>query len=61
MGTLFLTRDFDGILKLHFEEPTLSPANNWVSSSEKELDFTLFPKVSFENSPMEVELKLIEK
>ena len=58
---LWIARDLDTTLKLHFEEPILFPANNWISSSEKELDPTLFPEVSFENSPMEVKLKLIEK
>lgn len=57
---LWIARDLDTTLKLHFEEPTLFPANNWISSNEKELDFTLFPEVSFENSPMEVELKLMK-
>lgn len=57
---IWITRDFDTTLKVHFEEPEIFPANNWISSSEKELDPTLFPEVTFEKSPMKVELKLIQ-
>lgn len=61
MKKFFLTRDWDATLKLHFEEPTLFQEDIWISLGEKELDFTLFPEVTFENSPMQVELKLVEK
>ena len=60
MGTMFLTRDWDATLKLHFEKPTLFQEDIWVSFGEKELDFTLFPEVTFENSPMQVEIKLVK-
>ena len=59
MGIMFLTRDLDATLKLHFEVPTLFPGNNWISHGERELDFTLFPEVTFENSPVQVELKIV--
>lgn len=61
MGIMFLTRDWNSALKLHFEEPTLFQEDVWISHGEKELDFTLFPEVTFENSPVQVELKIVEK
>ena len=61
---LFITRDSSGDLFLHAEKPRLLKdiynemwcSDNWVILKKES-----FPEVTFENSPMEVELKLIEK
>lgn len=57
---LWIARDKDGSLCLYYEEPYkcrgffLCDMNNGMW-----LDRTLFPEVTFENSPQEVELKLV--
>ena len=66
---MWICRDKDGLLHLEFtDKPPFKSINErtvvWESNSEwgsVELDRTSFPEVTFENSPMEVELKLIEK
>jgi hypothetical protein len=50
----------DGILTLHYERPTYIASKGWNKIGAIP-DSRLFPEVTFENSPMEVELKLIEK
>ena len=55
---MWITRDCNGLF-LHYEYPT--PDKKWMYYSRMQLDDTDFPEVTFENSPMEVELKLIEK
>lgn len=57
---IWITRDFDKSLKLHFDTPTLFEDETWVSLGEKEIDFTLFSEVTFENSPQMIELKLVK-
>ena len=60
---MWIARDEDGILTLYYGKPILEDWLGMWSSKEgrKELDRDLFPEVTFENSPMKVELKLIEK
>lgn len=63
---MWIARDEDGLLNLFFEEEPYRKVyeriivwtNEW---GDVGLDEELFPEVTFENSPMEVELKLIEK
>ena len=66
---IWICRDEDGLLHLEFtDKPPFKSIYEktvvWASNSEwgsVELDRTSYPEVTFENSPMEVELKLIEK
>ena len=64
---MWIARAESGNLKLHQTEPQqevsmLTGGINWNDSLESfKIDDRLFPEVTFENSPMEVEIKLIEK
>ena len=65
---IWLCRNTHGILSLHWTEPFKVKYNNhtyWDSVGRYDKHNLLyddhFPEVTFENSPMEVELKLIEK
>ena len=53
---LWIARDKNGTLALHENEP-YCPYDNWHNSNQEwYLDQSLFPKVTFENSPQQVEL-----
>ena len=64
---MYIARDEEGCLLLHSEKPSkgyddLTRKWYWGSmGNSMELDDQMYPEVIFENSPMEVELKLIEK
>lgn len=67
---MWIARDSDNELFLFESEPVLRGCDKtgylWYEPLDKfercsKLDEFLFPEVTFENSPMEVELKLIEK
>lgn len=54
---LWIARDGDGGLYLYPEEPTKDAIyKNWSSYNWIGLELSLFPEVTFENSPQEVEL-----
>ena len=56
---LWIARNKNGTLVLHESVP-YCPFANWHSSDRRfYLDSELFPEVTFENSPQEVELKLV--
>lgn len=58
---LWIARDKDGLIYLYMKKPTLI---GWYFDTKYligEIDKTSFPEVTFENSPQEVELKLVEK
>lgn len=57
---MWIARDFNNHIFLHYERPRLR-GEVWDSDNWFILEDTDFPEVTFENSPMEVELKLIEK
>lgn len=61
---LWIARDFNERLYLYEKKPELNPCNNefYCIYGEKfyQLDIELFPEITFENSPKEVELKLVE-
>lgn len=60
---MWIARDKDGTLALHESEP-YCPFNTWHNTNQEfylDLDNNLFPEVTFENSPQQIELKLIEK
>lgn len=62
---LWIARDFDGFLNLYVNKPSLDSNDNmyYIDSDMEDdylnIDKSLFPEVTFENSPMEVELKLV--
>lgn len=58
---LWIARDKNGDLSLYDVEPTENGFGCWESSgNEYEIDWRLFPEVTYENSPQQVEIKLIE-
>lgn len=66
---MWITRSTYGSLKIHFDEPCKIVKERqdekygwWESEHYNVIRFIdPFPEVTFENSPMEVELKLINK
>ena len=61
---LWIARDQNGDLFLYPIKPDRYVTENYVFFNDDDwwnIDSDLFPEVTFENSPMEVELKLIEK
>ena len=63
---LWIARDENGEIYLHTKKPSLFHKIEgmklvWNSDDWFWLDKNLFPEVTFENSPMEVELKLIDE
>jgi hypothetical protein len=60
---LWIARDKDGMLYLYEEKPNLAYSNAPYFDADSgcyDLPIGLFPEVTFENSPQEVELKLVE-
>lgn len=64
---LWVARNQDGSLWLHEEEPSLvysDELRKWYYEGGSFLDIydeSVFPEVTFENSPQEIEIKLVEK
>ena len=61
---MYIARDKEGMLALFEDKPTYSGKKRdiWLTTDFPfYIDKNNFPEVTFENSPMEVELKLIEK
>ena len=59
---LWIARDKDGTLCVFESKPYLKKNKDWDSNYNCfVIDESQFPEVTFKNSPMEVELKLIEK
>lgn len=64
---LWVARDFDGILNLYINKPKLDSNDNmYYTDSDMEDDYLnidkdLFPEVTFENSPQQVEIKLVKE
>ena len=58
---MFLARDIDGMISLFVEEPFLSSHGAWYAEKTPQnilLKSHQYPEVTFENSPVEVELTL---
>ena len=56
---LWIARDKNGALALYTEEPTLCYNKQYEGTYDSQmidLDENLFPEVTFENSPQEIEL-----
>lgn len=66
-GSFPYPEDFNGGLYLYGSKPYIkkyiSKDGVWTCKQEEfiELDYRLFPEVTFENSPQEIKLKLIKK
>ena len=59
---MWIARERGGMLLLFRFRPWLTDISEWVHIGGcVVLDTKIFPEVTFENSPQEVELKLIEK
>ena len=61
---MWIARDKDGTLSLYGDKPVIEKYCDYYSTCLDyylPLDKELFPEVTFENSPQEVELKLIKK
>lgn len=56
---MWICRDLDGNLTLHYEKPTWYDRIETWSDITLEMNPFLFPDVTFEKSPMKIELKLI--
>ena len=64
---LWIARDIDNILVLFLNKPICADSGVWYVSfdsgknpSSMIIDKNLFPEVTFENSPQEVELTLLK-
>ena len=60
---VWIARDKDGMLYLYEDEPKLAYSNAHYFDAANgcyDLPIGLFPEVTFENSPQEVELKLVK-
>ena len=58
----WVARDEDGILCLFEIKPFLNINNDWDSDDNYfVIDENQFPEVTFENSPQQVELKLVKE
>ena len=66
-GTFPYPEGFNGDLYLYSSEPYIKKNTSrdgiWTCKQEEfiELDYKLFPEVTFENSPQKVKLKLVNK
>ena len=61
---LWISRDKNDALALYTEEPTLYYNEYYegpYKSQRIDLDENLFPEVTFENSPQQVEVKLVKE
>ena len=58
---LWIARDEDGLIYLYMKKPYLNAHYFDTKYLIGEIDKDLFPEVTLENSPQEVELKLVEK
>ena len=57
---LWIARDKDGMLCVFESKPYLNKSKNWdYDYNYLVIDESQFPEVTFENSPQEVELKLV--
>lgn len=65
--TLWISRDRSGFICLWLKKPIKNEGAGWFYTEARLLDIvgdlpqSAFPELTFENSPREVELKLIEK
>ena len=62
---MWISRDSNGDLHLHSTKPEkFEKGYFWTSffadGEDYHLDYKLFPEITFENSPQQVEIKLIE-
>lgn len=61
---LWIARDKDNSLYFYKEKPQLTYRGNWINKNDTcfiKLPRTEFPEVTFENSPQQVEIKLVNE
>ena len=60
---MYIARDWDGALYVYRKKPLHNGGRTFIAQSSQwwRINKEEYPEVTFENSPMEVELKLIEK
>lgn len=58
---LWIARNKGGMIALHYCKPQLYASCDWCSGRTMWLDSNQFPEVTFENSPQQVEIKLIKE
>lgn len=60
---LWVARDRSGILRIYYNHPKVNRRTQKIISNGEyyEISINSFPEVTFENSPQEVELKLVKK
>lgn len=59
---LWIARNYSGSLFIHKEKPELNDYHKyWCSDDSFKLEEYNFPEVTFENSPREIELKLVNE
>ena len=64
---MLVARDFDGVLNLYTAKPSLDSNDNmYYADGDMEDDYLnidkeLFPEVTFQNSPQQVEIKLVKE
>ncbi len=57
---LWIARDKNGSLAIYKKEPELLINEKWIGGCSIWLSSDNFPEVTFENSPKQIELKLVE-
>ena len=59
---LWIARDRSGILRIYYNKPKVNRKTQEITSNGEyyEISINSFPEVTFENSPQEVELKLVD-
>lgn len=57
---LWIARDEDGFIGLYYKKP-IYRRGTWYGSFIYSISKSQFPEVTFENSPQEVELKLMSE
>jgi hypothetical protein len=56
---LWIARDPSGELAISRDKPKLK--GDWMAKTQIGLDRSLFPSVTFENSPRKVELRIVDE
>lgn len=60
---LWIARDRDGILRIYDNEPKVDKRKQEIISigGYYDININLFPQITFDNSPQQIELKLIKE
>ena len=60
---LWIARDRSGILRIYYNQPKVNKRTQEIISNGEyyEISINSFPEVTFENSPQQIELRLLRK